>query len=556
MRFGGPPECGNISGMPVLSFSSTGISLLLTCISAPTNVCICLAIYKDPYKNLKTAFNLLIVNITLADLLQGLIVMPLSVAFHALEGSNTMSIPLIRSLHVFTFLSCTASVLSIAALAIDRCFSITNPLQYRAKLTYRRSLKVSLMVWLFSIALTFLYFQVDFIAYTFVYVNSVLLLTLAVLFLVQIQVWSSLRRHRKKLKLMTLPSYTNGVNICVRNEDKLLQKRDTKVTKTFLTLLAFFLILNAPAFIFAYLLNFCDNCSCNTIHIFRDIHFLSLLFPSSINPFLFGWRLPNFKRALQKVVLRRSSVQEESPKDLSSVGFLTSLLMKENYVRHESVIFGTFPYVGHGICNFASSVTDDEYVGAESEASPDRNEIKSKITNGDHHNDSGSDTENKGAVRSNTDGNKSRRYSNGKIRNNNSNRGRNRYIDSKRCRKSCSCYCSANDKGKVDNCGLDRTNGKNINGNSNNQNNSIGSPENANNEDANRCTHNQNNPKSKDNAIRRSNRDISNLLSLSIAQLAQQNQPFSAEQNQPINSQEAPLTSSSITMYYSMTTVL
>lgn len=297
--------CAGSSAPRELSFSSTIISLVLSLVASPSNFLFCFAMYKDPHKNLRTPFNLFILNIAAADLVQGFAVLPLSAAFHGLEGVGKFSPKLIRAMHLFFFISCTASIISIAALAVDRCISVSYPLKYRSKSTYSRSIRICIIVWLISAGLSFLYLQIDFILYTFVFVNCVILLTVIILVFVQYWIGRRLKKNRERREFRR-PSLTNGnVNMYGRNWKKMV-KRDAKVTRTFFSILMFFLLLMAPSFVFAYLLNFCPSCDCVSYHIFRDLHFLLVLFPSSVNPFLFGWRMPRFRRALRTIISRNS----------------------------------------------------------------------------------------------------------------------------------------------------------------------------------------------------------------------------------------------------------
>ncbi|XP_031550996.1 melanocyte-stimulating hormone receptor-like [Actinia tenebrosa] len=297
--------CASSSAPRELSLSSTIISLVLSLVASPSNFLFCLAMYKDPHKNLRTPFNIFILNIAAADFVQGSAVLPLSAAFHGLEGVGKFSPQLLRALHLFFFISCTASIISIAALAVDRCISVSYPLKYRSKSTYSRSIRISIIIWFISAGLSFLYLQVDFILYIFVFVNSVILLTVIILLFVQFWIGRRLKKNRERREFRR-PSLTNSIaSMHGRNWNKMV-KRDAKVTRTFFSILMLFLLLMAPSFIFAYLLNFCPSCDCVSYHVFRDLHFLFVLFPSSVNPFLFGWRLPHFRRTLRTIISRRS----------------------------------------------------------------------------------------------------------------------------------------------------------------------------------------------------------------------------------------------------------
>ncbi|KAJ7348187.1 hypothetical protein OS493_039656 [Desmophyllum pertusum] len=89
------------------------------------------------------------------------------------------------------FISCTASLLSLAALTIDRFIAITDPLKYRIKLTTERAAMVSLSLWVVSAALPFLYFHVGYLKYQFFFANTAVVATFAVLCLTYAKVFKA-----------------------------------------------------------------------------------------------------------------------------------------------------------------------------------------------------------------------------------------------------------------------------------------------------------------------------------------------------------------------------
>lgn len=290
MVFGGPLECHNSTAPQALSFITSALSLLLMLITVPGNLLICLAVVKDPYKTLRSPFNLFLLNISAADLVVGLMVLPLSIAYHTLEGMGIIYTQLTKSLHLSFFISCTASVLGIAALSLDRYICVTSPMKYRLKLKSLQVKRASLIIWLISVACPFTYLYVDFIIYTFVFANGTLLLTLLVLAFVNHKIYRSLQTQRKQFQTLA-----EDENINFKTS---LAQRDARVTKTFVFFLASFVVLTIPPLSFSYVLNFCSTCDCPTIHILRDLQFLSILFPSSVNPFIYTIRLPNFRKAI------------------------------------------------------------------------------------------------------------------------------------------------------------------------------------------------------------------------------------------------------------------
>lgn len=288
MVFGGPLECRNSSAPHTLSFITSAMSSLLMLITVPGNLLICVAVVKDPFKTLRSPFNLFLLNIAAADLVVGLAVLPLSITYHSLEGMGIKYNVLTKALHLSFFISCTASVLGIAALSIDRYVCVTSPMKYRLRLKSLQVKRASLIIWLTSVICPFTYLYVDFIIYTFVFANGTILFTLLVLVFVNHKIHRSLQTQRQQLQILA-----DGESLRTN-----LSQRDARVTKTFLFFLGSFLVLTLPALTFSYVLNFCSSCNCRTIHIFRDLQFLSILFPSSVNPFIYALRLPNLRRAI------------------------------------------------------------------------------------------------------------------------------------------------------------------------------------------------------------------------------------------------------------------
>lgn len=288
MVFGGPLECRNSSAPQTLSFITSAMSSLLMLITVPGNLLICVAVVKDPFKTLRSPFNLFLLNIAAADLVVGLAVLPLSITYHSLEGIGIKYDVLTKALHLSFFISCTASVLGIAALSIDRYVCVTSPMKYRLRLKSLQVKRASLIIWLTSVICPFTYLYVDFIIYTFVFANGTILFTLLVLVFVNHKIHRSLQTQRQQLQILA-----DGESLRTN-----LSQRDARVTKTFLFFLGSFLVLTLPALTFSYVLNFCSSCNCRTIHIFRDLQFVSILFPSSVNPFIYALRLPNFRRAI------------------------------------------------------------------------------------------------------------------------------------------------------------------------------------------------------------------------------------------------------------------
>ena len=83
--------------------------------------------------------------------------------------------------HITFFISWTASLLSLTALALDRFLAITYPLMYRTKFNHRGASLISLMVWIVSILLPMIHFIVGYNKFRLVFANTAVAVTFSVL---------------------------------------------------------------------------------------------------------------------------------------------------------------------------------------------------------------------------------------------------------------------------------------------------------------------------------------------------------------------------------------
>ena len=87
----GEDHCEDVQAPFGLSITTAVIVSLLTIVTAPGNLLICIAILKDPNKELKTAFNYLLLNVAISDLIVGLITDPIFVHFHVRYVCNHLT---------------------------------------------------------------------------------------------------------------------------------------------------------------------------------------------------------------------------------------------------------------------------------------------------------------------------------------------------------------------------------------------------------------------------------------------------------------------------------
>lgn len=270
-----------------LSITTAAMSAILSAITVPGNLLICIAILKDPRKDLRTSFNYFVLNLAIADLIVGMITDPMSVVFHIRESMGYEVQSWIWVLHLSYFISCTASLLSIGALAIERYVIVSS--NYRRRFQPSRAILVSVGILITSCILPTAYFAVGFNKFAFIFANTAIIITVAIICFSFTRIYHSL--HANVLRIQT----TSGR---VATSAIKLEKR---ISRGFLLIIVFFLCCSIPACIMIYLVNFCSTCSCTVIHWARDLFFILVVLNCSANQFLYAWRMPNFTKALKHI---------------------------------------------------------------------------------------------------------------------------------------------------------------------------------------------------------------------------------------------------------------
>ena len=158
---------------------------------------------------------------------------------------------------------------------------------------YSRVLLASGITWLLSPVFLAPYFSMGYRAFSFIFANFVILLTFCILVYAYLKIIKTIR-HRKQFRKESLQG------LCMANQKATMFEE--KLTSTFISILILFAVCYVIPCLLIYIMNLCMHCSCDLIHWLRDTSFVAVTFNSAINPFLYAWRLPSFRRALKTVM--------------------------------------------------------------------------------------------------------------------------------------------------------------------------------------------------------------------------------------------------------------
>lgn len=298
--------CVNVSAPTYLSFATASFALLSGVVASVGNLLVVLAVFLDPHKELRSSFSYFVASLGFADLMVGLFAAPMGAVYPITAGLQQASQRFRVWMHLVYFISCTASLLSLTALALERYLAIKYPLLYRSKLNSMRAFFVSVVVWIISTLVTLLYFVVGYNKFRFVFANTAVVLTLTVLIFTNSKIFKYLRCQVHQWdRLHGNPAKNLALQRAI--------EREKRVTKTLLVNLILFLVFYLPSCVCIYIVNFCTNCDCLFIQYARKIQWVFVMANSGVNPFVYAWKLENFRKAFKSILKCQACSRRSSP---------------------------------------------------------------------------------------------------------------------------------------------------------------------------------------------------------------------------------------------------
>ena len=195
----GASHCQGVWAPREVSLATLCTAAVFSFITVPGNLLIILSVLLDPNKNLRrTPYILLILNLAITDLIVGAMVEPLSMYTHWNEAHG-LSISYSWLSQFVYFMCCTASLLSLCILTIDRYLAITSPMWYRANMTNTRVLKASIFIWVLSIASSGALFATGFVTYAFIFATLTLICSIFILAFTYVRIFLAVKQKVREL---------------------------------------------------------------------------------------------------------------------------------------------------------------------------------------------------------------------------------------------------------------------------------------------------------------------------------------------------------------------
>ena len=262
------------------------------------NLVLLISIYRDPGRNhlSRSPATLLVVNLSVCDLLFGVVPGFGSLYYDIALFSRKTREELAGARILLSFVGVVANIVSactITAMSSDRLFAVSSPLQYRARVTKAKVKAFLAVCWIYALVFSCLSLGVSRTVFVLLYCHLHVSVPLIILPVVYWRAYSALRSHNNRVG--NLADGRQAMDFVHRN-------RERKMISAVLLVLVLFYVTFLPQFIALNMLVLQSS----YLKAGRFLFFLYasnkfVLVNSSLNPFIYAWRISKYRRAFQAV---------------------------------------------------------------------------------------------------------------------------------------------------------------------------------------------------------------------------------------------------------------
>ena len=256
------------------------------------NIVAIIALRETP--SLPKPLKILLLSISASDLCVGLLVQPLYVALDVIDESNPIVAPLATVNTISATFFCTATLLGICAVSVDRFLEIHLHFRYQDIVTHRRVVAVVISIWVLSAVLSVPRTNTHFETANRIILAIIVFITLGCLVAIAItyvKMYLVLKHHQVHALNIPLDSQD-----AVAIEDTARQKKSAVVIfYLYLTLLICYL----PNTFIALMLALSSVRPPSLVFLFSD----ALLFlNSSLDPLIYCWKMRQVRLAAMNIL--------------------------------------------------------------------------------------------------------------------------------------------------------------------------------------------------------------------------------------------------------------
>ena len=264
------------------------LNVPLMLISTMGNLLVLVAKLRTP--SLRSPSITLLCNLAISDFLVGTVAQPLYIASELIENSS-----LKKAMNTMAFALCGVSLLTITTICVDRFLALHYHMRYPNLMTANRAMYTSAMLWFISFLLGFLtLWNMKVYHFSVLIIIAICVLVSTVCY---IQIYGIVRQHQLQIDVQqqAVKTSTTGDNQIGKT---LKVQRSAKSAKNTFIYYVVMILCYTPVFISMSILAVSSNLWTNAWTLAET----AALMNSSINPFLYCWRLRELRKAVLSTV--------------------------------------------------------------------------------------------------------------------------------------------------------------------------------------------------------------------------------------------------------------
>ena len=265
---------------------------ILTCITAVCGNTFIIASIRR-VSSLHLPSKVLLVCLALTDLCVGVITQPLYVAHILFPECHSIGLYLLIGYNTTGFLFSGVSMLTITAISVDRLLAVTLGLRYRQVVTVWRTRTLLITFWTINMAFAIMFFHYFGVILYFVIAFTSLCILISTFCYVKI--CYALRHHQVTVQP---PAYHGEERRQRVNQLNLMRSRKTVISAMWVQ--ATFLVCSLPLTIIMILM--ISGFRTATVFFIWDLATSLLFFNSSLNPFIYCWKIKQVRQAVRGTV--------------------------------------------------------------------------------------------------------------------------------------------------------------------------------------------------------------------------------------------------------------
>lgn len=299
-------------------FLVSGSFLAVICpLTVLANVMLLIAIYKDPFNTFRTPTAWFLVGLAITDLATGLVPEPVVTSCYFMHYHRHSKVERCEKIFniagIIAAITTNSSFLIVMAFTFAQYVAVAFPLKYKRFISVRKTLVCVACIWLYSTVFEMsrtvgvpreLLEKLD------LYIHSTLSLLFTIITYALLQ-----KAFRKQMTARSATLHTtNSVSMSTTQEvhpRKQRRKSKPMIERNFvrlnLLLIVILLLCSQPTAILWYIYLYADEDTkkSHTLFVVRVIADNTLYLKFFLDPFLFAWRLPKYRKALRTTLSRK-----------------------------------------------------------------------------------------------------------------------------------------------------------------------------------------------------------------------------------------------------------